>query len=125
MAKTKIDVVMDQEIHMILNMIRRQNISDKDVCEHVGMTRATLRNWRKGPAHGGTRYPANWRIKRAAEAAGFVRIYVPAGTQSLRDAEPFDDSTPLPAPKSIKKKLKVKRGKNVVDFRKYKPSRAA
>jgi hypothetical protein len=57
------------------------------------MTKTTLYNWRLGYKFGGTRYPAGWRLHALAEALGFpyVPVAIPAGQNSLRNAEVFDD----------------------------------
>jgi hypothetical protein len=90
----------DREKFRVLNMIRRLELTDDEVIERmakggVTITKATLYNWRLGHKYGGTRYPAGFRLHAMAEALGFpyMPVAVPAGDNSLKNAEVFEDAS--------------------------------
>jgi len=101
----------DREIFTVLRMVRESGKSDKEICEQAGISPTTLRKWRLGYQNGGTRYPTGINLALVAQAAGYVKVWVPFGTQSLKDAEPFAEEEPSAGKKRSRKPVS---GDNVI-----------
>lgn len=96
----------DREVFTILRMIKLSGKSDKELSLESSIAVSTIRKMRIGYKYGGTRYPRSITLQLLAQAAGYVKVWVPAGTQDLSKAIPFDDA---PAPRFQKpKKAKAK-----------------
>jgi len=114
--KNIIQPEFDREVHRILNMVYKTGISYKDISIKTGIGLCTLKNWRKSPKDGGTRYPAGWRLDAVAEACGYRKVWVTSDTQDLTKAIPFEED-PEPTFKVKKpKRNKSKSKSNVVEF---------
>lgn len=94
----------DREVFTVLRMVRESGESDKEICEQAGISPTTLKKWRLGYQNGGTRYPTGINLALVAQAAGYVKVWVPTGTQSLKDAVPFADEEPTAGKKRSRSK---------------------
>lgn len=84
----------DREVFTVLRMVRESGKTDTEICRQAGISPQTLKNWRKGYLNGGTRYPSGINLSLVAQAAGYMKVWVPNGTQSLTNVVPFPDEEP-------------------------------
>jgi hypothetical protein len=87
-----VKIEYDREVFEVLHMIRNSGKTDKEVAAEANsrfesatktgkiITPQTIHNWRIGYAHGGTRYPAGFRLRAVAEVCGYRTAWVPAGS---------------------------------------------
>jgi transposase len=65
----------DRDIHKVLQAIK--GLSAKAVSEKTYVSQQTIRNWRKTPAAGGTRYPQHHTLAAVARVAGMKFTLTP------------------------------------------------
>ena len=87
----------DREIFTVLRHIR--GMSHSEAARKAGLSPSTIRNWRLGPTHGGTKFSQHWALARAMKAAGFRMKWEPINgkAEEKSDAERETRSNPAPA----------------------------
>lgn len=97
-----IKIEYDREVFEVLHMLRNSGKSDKEAAEEANtqftaatpsgkiITPQTIHKWRIGYAHGGTRYPAGFRLRAIAEVCGFRVAWVPKGSNDPNSIVSFD-----------------------------------